>query len=64
MRKTFISILLLVYVFFNSIGAALTDVQNSKPLKGPYLGQDPPGTKPQVFAPAFISTPDRLCQNP
>ena len=26
---------------------------------GPYLGQKPPGTKPEVFAPGIISLPDR-----
>jgi hypothetical protein len=26
-------------------------------LRGPYLGQTPPGATPQVFAPGFISTP-------
>ena len=59
MKKTVIKILLLVFVFLNSLGVALTDVQSSKPLKGPYLGQDPPGTKPKVFAPTFISTSEK-----
>lgn len=27
-------------------------------LSGPYLGQEPPGTTPEIFAPGFISTPD------
>lgn len=28
-------------------------------LKGPYLGQTPPGKKPVLFAPGIISTPDK-----
>ena len=27
---------------------------------GPYLGQKPPGLKPEVFAPGIISLPDRF----
>ena len=27
-------------------------------LSGPYLGQDPPGMEPQIFAPGVISSPD------
>jgi len=30
--------------------------QDSPVLKGPYLGQNPPGTTPKVFAPGIIST--------
>jgi hypothetical protein len=36
---------------------AQTSRSESAPLKGPYLGQKPPGTKPEVFAPGFVSTP-------
>jgi len=28
------------------------------PLSGPYLGQEPPGTTPEVFAPGVVSLPD------
>jgi len=35
---------------------ALISAQDDSPLKGPYLGQDPPGTVPVIFAPGFIST--------
>ena len=28
------------------------------PLRGPYLGQEPPGTTPEVFAPGIVSRPD------
>jgi Tol biopolymer transport system component len=33
------------------------DESGSPFLKGPYLGQKPPGTTPEVFAPGFVSTP-------
>jgi len=29
-------------------------------LKGPYLGQKPPGMKPEVFAPGIVSTKDHI----
>jgi Tol biopolymer transport system component len=35
---------------------AQADESGSPPLKGPYLGQKPPGTAPEVFAPGFVST--------
>ncbi|UCF36216.1 MAG: PD40 domain-containing protein [Acidobacteriota bacterium] len=28
----------------------------SKELRGPYLGQKPPGTQPEIFAPGIVST--------
>ena len=30
-----------------------------EPLKGPYLGQKPPGATRATFAPGFVSTPAR-----
>jgi hypothetical protein len=27
-------------------------------LRGPYLGQEPPGMEPEIFAPGFVSSPD------
>lgn len=33
--------------------------EKSPVLKGPYLGQKPPGSTPQVFAPGFVSTEHR-----
>jgi Tol biopolymer transport system component len=30
----------------------------ASPLSGPYLGQEPPGTTPKVFAPGVVSRPD------
>ena len=35
---------------------ALTASPGSPKVRGPYLGQDPPGMVPRVFAPGFIST--------
>jgi len=52
----------------NSINAAETRSRavaspppqgNVLPLTGPYLGQTPPGRRPEVFAPAVVSTGDR-----
>lgn len=31
---------------------------DATPLSGPYLGQEPPGTTPEVFAPGIVSLPD------
>jgi Tol biopolymer transport system component len=36
---------------------AQTGESGSPLLKGPYLGQKPPGITPEVFAPGFVSTP-------
>jgi Tol biopolymer transport system component len=36
--------------------SAQTEESTAPPLKGPYLGQKPPGTTPAVFAPGFVST--------
>jgi len=48
----FMKILLLLFLIAQNIGT----VDNWPILKGPYLGQKPPGMKPEVFAPGFIST--------
>ena len=39
-----------------SIIYSQADQKNSPVLKGPYLGQTPPGNQSQVFAPGFVST--------
>jgi WD40-like Beta Propeller Repeat len=44
-------LLLLVFVF---VGYAQKD--GSPVLKGPYLGQNPPGMTPEIFAPGIVST--------
>ena len=46
------TILLLVVIFSN----ALIGQDDSPMLKGPYLGQQPPGMTPEIFAPGIIST--------
>jgi hypothetical protein len=37
---------------------ATTSAKSASNLAGPYLGQTPPGTTPQVFAPGIVSSPD------
>ena len=39
-----------------SIGHCQTSANNLPVLKGPYLGQTPPGTESKIFAPGFVST--------
>lgn len=53
-RAIFGGILLSIIFVFNSNAQ-----QGDFPiLKGPYLGQKPPGMKPEIFAPGIISKPD------
>ena len=33
-------------------------------LQGPYLGQDPPGAVPEIFAPGIVSTEDVIRVRP
>jgi len=59
MKKTITKILgtvlISVLLFYNCYGQ-----ENNFPvLKGPYLGQNPPGMTPEVFAPNIISTDKR-----
>ena len=51
------SILIFTLLFFANIGPAAKD--DSLVLKGPYMGQKPPGKIPEIFAPGFISTEKR-----
>jgi hypothetical protein len=53
-------IFLLVTILLGNTALALQGkAQDSWPeLKGPYLGQKPPGDKPELFAPELISTKD------
>lgn len=53
MKKLALSAVLLLFAFGSY---ARTDVSKAEAPKGPYLGQKPPGTKPEVFGPGFIST--------
>ena len=59
MRKIRIIIFLFFFVFLSSIGSSANKTEDSRPLEGLYLGQDPPGEEPKVFAPGFVSTPEK-----
>lgn len=50
--------LILLTIFF--IGGHLTSKEDFPVLKGPYLGQKPPGVKPEIFAPGIVSTKDHI----
>ena len=46
-------------LLFVTLVSCLYAQENGFPiLKGPYLGQEPPGMKPEIFAPEIISTTD------
>jgi hypothetical protein len=49
MRGTFAALCLLAFT-------AASAVSQNEELRGPYLGQKPPGIKPEVFAPGIVST--------
>jgi hypothetical protein len=53
MKKVIVS---LVIFFQVSIANSQTSQNDMPVLKGPYLGQTPPGNKSQIFAPGFVST--------
>jgi len=53
MKSNFIIIILSIITL---IHCDLFAQDDSNKLKGPYLGQEPPGVEPQVFAPGIIST--------
>jgi len=59
MNKTFLKLFLFVFFLLSSLGTVLIGTQDIKPLKGSYIGQDPPGNKPKVFAPGFVSTSEK-----
>lgn len=44
-----------VLVFFVSASVLGAQANDFPVLKGPYLGQDPPGTTPKIFAPGIVS---------
>jgi hypothetical protein len=59
-----ISLIMLFSVFFYLYQAQETKDKSDFPvLKGPYLGQKPPGLTPEIFAPGIVSTnlPDFSC---
>ena len=56
-KHVFYGIVLCLAICFNSCVR-----QNDFPvLKGPYLGQEPPGMAPEIFAPGIISTGNFEC---
>lgn len=54
MKKLLLAIFLLQFSIVN----CQTNSKDFPILKGPYLGQKPPGDKPEIFAPGIISNPD------
>jgi len=48
--------LILVLAAYLMLISSCTQTENFPVLKGPYLGQKPPGLKPEVFAPGIICT--------
>ena len=52
-------VLLSLTIVFMATQTILLQSQEFSILKGPYLGQSPPGNTPEVFAPGFISTEKR-----
>ena len=55
--KTLKSILIFVVIFWQStLIFCQTNPKNFPVLRGPYLGQTPPGNQSKVFAPEFVST--------
>lgn len=56
MKWKIMLILLMVFLLMIGILMAQEKVPELPLLKGPYLGQKPPGMTPQIFAPGIIST--------
>ncbi|MCJ7582741.1 MAG: hypothetical protein MUP98_19665 [Candidatus Aminicenantes bacterium] len=56
MRKIHLKSFMIVFSFFCLMESVMIGSQDISNLKGPYLGQDPPGKKSKVFAPGFVST--------
>lgn len=56
MMKNVIIILLLVFIFCIGISQTQNKSDDFPVLKGPYLGQKPPGKIPELFAPGIFST--------
>ena len=56
MKQKYESILLAVFVFIAGILVAQENFTDFPELKGPYLGQKPPGLEPELFAPGIVSS--------
>ena len=55
MRKTvFVGALILVLIVFAAVNGLSRQTEKAAP-SGPYLGQNPPGSTPEVFAPGIVS---------
>lgn len=59
MKITLLKALLIVFLLFRLLGSVMIRSQDVKTFKGPYIGQDPPGNKPKIFAPGFVSTSEK-----
>ena len=55
----FLAVTLITLFTFNFYGYQNENENNFPVLKGPYLGQKPPGMTPEIFAPGIISTEKR-----
>lgn len=57
MRRFTLKLIRLIFVFILTISVAGCLKKDKFPvLRGPYLGQNPPGMTPEIFAPGIIST--------
>lgn len=56
MKRRDLAIAYLIFILILLAGCSQND--NFSGLKSPYLGQKPPGTTPEVFAPRLVSTKD------
>jgi len=56
MKKKAIFILLMLFIIFNDASPGQEKSKGFPVLKGPYLGQIPPGKTPEIFAPGIVST--------
>lgn len=57
--RVFLHIMRPVFIFSLCISQAQEKPNDFPVLKGPYLGQKPPGMTPEIFAPGIISMKDR-----
>ena len=54
--SNFLGFVIAVIIFQDSISNCQTNPNGFPVLKGPYLGQSPPGNQSQIFAPEIVST--------
>jgi hypothetical protein len=63
-KKKIFLIFTLLTLLFSALPALAQKSKKDKSdfpiLKGPYLGQKPPGIKPEIFAPGLVSTKDNI----